>query len=637
MPRTRNPFKTLRESVLSHSLLRDQFCSQRPPEARQEPRETPQEPRESEPEPQEEPSQEPKDPPCKLCHSYQHAPSPHGDDPVLETLNMGKSSKDKRDIYYRLAKEQNWRARSAFKLIQLDEQFDLFSYDDPDKCTRVVDLCAAPGSWSQVLSRVLIEGRVLGRAKWVERRKLEGREGEWTVREVKEMLRNANAGKGLQGGTEGEEGVEGRGKASVGGEATDGPAPNEQMSGMSLDRDKGKEKAHNPPPQRDPTKVKIVALDLQPMTPLKGVTQLQADLTDHSTVAKVLALLYPHSSDPANSTHHRVDLVLSDGAPDVTGLHDFDIYVQAQLLYSALCLAMQVLRPGGKFVAKIFRGKDVDLIYAQLKLVFESVNVAKPRSSRASSIEAFVVCEGYKPVKGWTPEAANYTDPLANLRPKKEEKATANSYTQSARADLSSQALHNQSSPSWLPPQLLPTQTRTVRPDGVVELRIADPSDVDPAVRWIAPFIACGDLSQWGDADATYQLPEGYVSLEPTQPPTDPPYKKARERLQRESGLFGATRNREKMRVEEGRRRRRGVMDEGQGEGLVGEGEGEEASEPQEGPLEGIGQTEEDEVSQQVGGAQLGGASLDLRGSAGSSEEAVDMGMLLPGLDLDGD
>jgi tRNA (cytidine32/guanosine34-2'-O)-methyltransferase len=43
---------------------------------------------------------------------------------------MGKSSKDKRNIYDRLAKEQNWRARSAFKLIQLGEQFDLFSYEN---------------------------------------------------------------------------------------------------------------------------------------------------------------------------------------------------------------------------------------------------------------------------------------------------------------------------------------------------------------------------------------------------------------------------------------------------------------------------------------------------------------------------
>lgn len=67
---------------------------------------------------------------------------------------MGRSSKDKRDIYYRLAKEDGWRARSAFKLLQLNDDFDLFN-----GVNRVVDLCAAPGSWSQVLSRKLIKER----------------------------------------------------------------------------------------------------------------------------------------------------------------------------------------------------------------------------------------------------------------------------------------------------------------------------------------------------------------------------------------------------------------------------------------------------------------------------------------------
>ena len=71
---------------------------------------------------------------------------------------MGKSSKDKRDAYYRLAKEEGWRARSAYKLLQIDEEFNLF-----EGVTRVVDLCAAPGSWSQVLSRVLIKGEKFGR------------------------------------------------------------------------------------------------------------------------------------------------------------------------------------------------------------------------------------------------------------------------------------------------------------------------------------------------------------------------------------------------------------------------------------------------------------------------------------------
>ena len=70
----------------------------------------------------------------------------------------------------------------------------------------------------------------------------------------------------------------------------------------------------------------------------------------------------------------------------VTGLHDMDEYIQAQLLLSALNITTHILRPGGTFVAKIFRGKDVTLLYAQLKVFFPVVTGSKPRSSRNSSI-----------------------------------------------------------------------------------------------------------------------------------------------------------------------------------------------------------------------------------------------------------
>ncbi|XP_028092307.1 putative tRNA (cytidine(32)/guanosine(34)-2'-O)-methyltransferase [Camellia sinensis] len=68
---------------------------------------------------------------------------------------MGKASRDKRDIYYRKAKEEGWRARSAFKLLQIDEEFNIF-----EGVKHVVDLCAAPGSWSQVtvISSFTVEG-----------------------------------------------------------------------------------------------------------------------------------------------------------------------------------------------------------------------------------------------------------------------------------------------------------------------------------------------------------------------------------------------------------------------------------------------------------------------------------------------
>lgn len=354
---------------------------------------------------------------------------------------MGKSSKDKRDAYYRLAKEQGWRARSAFKLLQLDEEFNLF-----EGVTRVVDLCAAPGSWSQVLSRILIKGERFGRAGW----------------EDKQVQDRA--------------------------QATTGEAQQHH-----------KQERRNSP-RKD---VKIVSIDLQPMAPLEGITTLRADITHPSTIPLLLRALDP-SPSPTSPTSP-VDLVISDGAPDVTGLHDLDIYVQSQLLWAALNLALCVLKPGGKFVAKIFRGKDVDLLYAQLKSVFARVRVAKPRSSRASSIEAFVVCEGFCPPEGFSASLANNPLPAP--------------------------------SSSSSPP------SRTLRPDGITELSLPE-AEADEeegnVVRWIPPFLACGDLSAY-DADASYHLPRDRVTLDPVQPPTAPPYRRALEMRKRMGGAYGKT------------------------------------------------------------------------------------------------
>jgi tRNA (cytidine32/guanosine34-2'-O)-methyltransferase len=375
---------------------------------------------------------------------------------------MGKSSKDKRDAYYRLAKEEGWRARSAYKLLQLDEEFNLF-----EGVTRVVDLCAAPGSWSQVLSRVLIKGEKFGRAGWEEKQQ--------------------NTRRYVQGLDQKE------------------PATNATKAEI--------EDAKRPKPREG---VRIVSIDLQPMSPLEGVTTLRADITHPSTIPLMLKALDPDSYDPkATSASHPVDLVVSDGAPDVTGLHDLDIYVQSQLLWAALNLALCVLKLGGKFVAKIFRGKDVDLLFAQLKIVFKRVRVAKPRSSRASSIEAFVVCEGFCPPEGFK---ANLDTPLG------------------AETQLSTLGK---------PLRKETKVTRKIREDGAIELDLGSEEEDENVVeeegaRWIAPFLACGDLSAY-DSDATYNLPNDRVSLDPVQPPTAPPYKRALEMRKLAGGAYGKT------------------------------------------------------------------------------------------------
>ncbi|KAH0069540.1 FtsJ-domain-containing protein, partial [Aureobasidium melanogenum] len=341
---------------------------------------------------------------------------------------MGKSSKDKRDAYYRLAKEQGWRARSAFKLLQLDEEFNLF-----EGVTRVVDLCAAPGSWSQVLSRVLIKGEKIGRAGWEDKQ----------AREKLEQHGQTNT----------------------------------TISGQNHEQ----ETQQNLQPREN---VKIVAIDLQPMSPLEGIITMRADITHPSTIPLLLKALDPDTFDPNSvQSSHPVDLVISDGAPDVTGLHDLDTYVQSQLIWAALNLALCVLKPGGKFVAKIFRGKDVDLLYAQLKIVFERVRVAKPRSSRASSVEAFVVCTGFRPPKGFK---ASLENPLG--------------------AGTQLQVPENMKAEKTQP-------SRTLRSDGITELELGAEDEAESKdIRWIAPFLACGDLSAY-DADASYHLPKDHVVL----------------------------------------------------------------------------------------------------------------------------
>ncbi len=123
------------------------------------------------------------------------------------------------------------------------------------------------------------------------------------------------------------------------------------------------------------------------MAPIDGIAILQGDITREESLKRILGLF----------GGEKADLVICDGAPDVTGFHDVDQYIQAQLVVAALNITIQLLRPGGAFVAKIFRGKDVNVLYDKLKCFFKQVYCAKPRSSRNSSIEAFAVCLDFIP------------------------------------------------------------------------------------------------------------------------------------------------------------------------------------------------------------------------------------------------
>jgi hypothetical protein len=132
----------------------------------------------------------------------------------------------------------------------------------------------------------------------------------------------------------------------------------------------------------DPHPPKIVSVDLQPMAPIEGVIQLQGDITSEVTASAVISQF----------EGHHADLIVCDGAPDVTGLHDLDQYVQLQLILAALTVVTHVLKPGGTLVAKIFRGTHCGVIALLTfldQIPFCAVYVARhplaPLSSKTAS------------------------------------------------------------------------------------------------------------------------------------------------------------------------------------------------------------------------------------------------------------
>ena len=110
--------------------------------------------------------------------------------------------------------------------------------------------------------------------------------------------------------------------------------------------------------------------------PLEGVTLLVGDITTNKTAEEILAALGDFA-----------DVVLCDGAADVTGLRDIDEQLHFQLLSAAITLLPRLLRPNGNFLAKIFKGPNVEHLKSQLRTIFQQVDIAKPIASRDRSSE----------------------------------------------------------------------------------------------------------------------------------------------------------------------------------------------------------------------------------------------------------
>jgi 23S rRNA (uridine2552-2'-O)-methyltransferase len=200
---------------------------------------------------------------------------------------MAKSKSSRRwlaehfdDQYVKMAQQQGLRSRAAFKLMELDEKYQLLR-----KGMRVVDLGSAPGSWTQVVQRVL-----------------------------------GNSGQ-------------------------------------------------------------VIALDILPMDPLENVAFIQGDFTEDEPLA-----LLEQKLDGQN-----VDLVLSDMAPNMSGMGAVDQPRVMYLAELALSFAEQWLDPGGSFVVKVFHGEGFDDFVKQTRSLFEKVQIRKPSASRPRSREVYIL------------------------------------------------------------------------------------------------------------------------------------------------------------------------------------------------------------------------------------------------------
>ena len=190
----------------------------------------------------------------------------------------------RRDQYRRLAKDQGYRARSAYKLLQMNRSYNIIKKGD-----KVVDLGCAPGGWLQV-----------------------------TVKEV---------------GSSG----------------------------------------------------KVIGVDLKPVTPVNGATILQGSIEDPNVLSKIAEIL-----------GCKADVVLSDMAPNVSGVWDIDHARQISLSTIALGFARQVLRVGGSSVFKIFEGEMLKEFKSELRKSFGKVLLSKPSASRQESSELYIVCLDFK-------------------------------------------------------------------------------------------------------------------------------------------------------------------------------------------------------------------------------------------------
>jgi 23S rRNA (uridine2552-2'-O)-methyltransferase len=128
-----------------------------------------------------------------------------------------------------------------------------------------------------------------------------------------------------------------------------------------------------------------IGIDRTPIEPIAdNVRTIEADITDVDAVQSTLTTL----------EIDRVDLVLSDLAPNTSGVHDVDQWRSIELSQAVIAIAEQFLRPGGACVIKVLRGEDFDAFYRELKATWKDVKTARVEATRDRSTEVYVILRG---------------------------------------------------------------------------------------------------------------------------------------------------------------------------------------------------------------------------------------------------
>jgi len=133
------------------------------------------------------------------------------------------------------------------------------------------------------------------------------------------------------------------------------------------------------------TSGRVIAVDILPMNPIANVEFIQGDFTERSVYQTILTQI----------SDQKVNLVMSDMAPNISGIKAVDQPKAMYLAELALDMAQNVLAEGGTLLVKTFQGTDFDKYIKMLRVSFDKVVSRKPGASRANSREVYLLAKGF--------------------------------------------------------------------------------------------------------------------------------------------------------------------------------------------------------------------------------------------------